>query len=219
MSMPKFGRGSAGQALVETVLLVPLMLAIVLNAINFAYFALMALDITSTSRTSGLYSITGSETPAEIPLPLAGSFNCSTPGNTVSDLACQDLTGAVSSPSTATGLQVCSPSVGIAAGTAGTPNQQSACSLTTSGWSGSTFPAAGPDPECSSASSSANPPCTGGTPAFYLNRVDVAYKFTPLIPFMPFNLIVMTSPACTTSAGGSVTCTFYRHTVMRVMGP
>jgi Flp pilus assembly protein TadG len=214
MRMPKSVRGSKGQALVETILMVPLLLAIVLNAINFAYFALMALDITSTSRTSGLYSITGSETPAEIPLPLAGSFNCSTPGSTVSDLACQDLTGAVSSPSTSnTGMNICSPSVGIV--NAGTGTQHSLCTTLGIG----SFPTAEPDPECSAASGNPNPPCSvGSTPAFYLNRVDVAYKFTPLIPFMPFNLIVMTSPACTTTST-TVTCTFYRHTVMRVMGP
>jgi hypothetical protein len=213
MRMPKSVRGSSGQALVETILIVPLLLAIILNAINFSYFVLMALDITSTSRTSGLYSIMGSATPAAIPLPQAGSFACSTTGNTISDLACQDLTGAVYSPSTGnTGMNICSPSVGIV--NAGTGTQQSLC--TTLGSVG-TFGTAEPDPECSAASTSPNPPCTGGTPAFMLNRVDVAYQFTPPIPFMPFNLIVMAMPACTTTSGGNVTCTFYRHTVMRVM--
>jgi hypothetical protein len=204
MRMPKSVRGSSGQALVETILIVPLLLAIVLNAINFAYFALMALDITSTARTSGLYSIMGSATPAAIALPQAGPLSCTTPAKTVSDLACQDLTGAVYSPSTAAGFNICSPSVGVL--NAGTVNQQSQC--TALGGLVVSFPtAAGPDPELNSGNTA---------PAFMLNRVDIAYQFTPLIPFMPFNLIVMTMPACTTS-GGTVTCTFYRHTVMRVM--
>jgi hypothetical protein len=211
MRMPKVVRRSSGQALIETLLLMPLLLAIILNAINFGYMCLMALDITSATRSSGLFSIMGSATPATIVLPPAGSFSCTSPGKTVSDLACQDLTGAVYSPSTSnTGINVCSPSVGIL--NAGTGTQQSQC--TTAGIG--SFGAAEPDPECSSASSSTNPPCTGGTPAFFLNRVDIAYQFRPIIPSMPFNLIVMAVPGCT---GAPVTCTFYRHVEMRVMGP
>lgn len=202
MRMPKSAHGNSGQALVETILIVPLLLAIVLNAINFAYFVLMALDITSSARTSGLYSITGSATPAASTLPKAGPLSCSAPAATVGDLACQDLTGAVYSPSTAAGFNVCSPSVGVL--NAGTVNQQSAC--TTLGSIGS-FGTAEPDPELNSGNTA---------PAFMLNRVDVAYQFTPLIPFMPFNLIVLTSPGCTSSAT-TVTCTFYRHIEMRAM--
>jgi hypothetical protein len=209
MRMPKFVRGSSGQALVETVLIVPLLLAIILNAINFAYLCLMALDITSSARSSGLYSIMGSASPPAIALPSAGPYTTTT---SVSYLTFQDLTGAVYSPSTSnTGINVCSPSVGVATGTAGGPNQQSAC--TTFGSIGS-FGAADPDPECSAASTKSNPPCTGGTPAFMLNRVDIAYKFSPPIPSMPFNLIVLTVPGCT---GTPVTCTFYRHIEMRAM--
>jgi hypothetical protein len=199
MRMPKFTRGSSGQALVETVLLMPLALAIVLNAINFGYFFLMALNITSSARSSGLYSIMGSATPAAIALPPAGS---ATATNSVSYLAYQDLTGAVYSPSTNAGVQVCSPSVGVL--NAGTVNQKSQCS---SYGSVGSFPAADPDPELNSGSTA---------PAFLLNRVDVAYEFKPPIPLMPFNIIILASPACTT-AGGSVSCTFYRHTQMRVM--
>jgi hypothetical protein len=120
----------------------------------------------------------------------------------VSYLAYQDLTGAVYSPSTNAGVQVCSPSVGIVS--AGTTNQRSSC--TTFGSVGG-FPAAVADPELNSA---------GTLPAFLLNRVDVAYQFSPPIPLMPFNIVVLASPACT-SSGGVVSCTFYRHSVMRVM--
>jgi hypothetical protein len=199
MRLVKFVRGDSGQALIETVLLVPLLLAIILNAVNFGYFFLMALNITSSARSSALYSIMGSATPAAIVLPPAGA---TTNTNSVSYIAYQDLTGAVYSPSSNAGVQVCSPSVGIL--NAGTVNQQSQC--TTFGSIGS-FPTAGVDPELNSGSTA---------PAFLLNRIDVAYQFTPPIPFMPFNLIVLVSPACT-SSGGSVTCTFYRHAQMRAM--
>jgi hypothetical protein len=177
----------------------PLLLALVLNAINFGYFFLMALNITSSARSSALYSITGDVTPAGIPIPPAGPVSAT---GSVSHLAYQDLTGAVFSPSSNAGAQVCSPSVGTL--NAGTVNQKSQC--TTFGSIGS-FPASQPDPELNS----------GNTmPAFMLNRVDVAYQFTTPIPLMPFNIIVLANGACTSSAS-VVTCTFYRHSVMRVM--
>jgi len=194
------GRDASGQALVETVLLMPLLLGVLLNAINFAFFFLMALNITSSARSSGLYSIMGGATPSAIALPLAGPVTSTT---SVSYVAYQDLTGAVSAPTTSnTGVNVCSPSVGIL--NAGTTTQQSSC--TGLGLSES-YPAADPDPELNSA---------GTAPAFMLNRVDVAYQFTPPIPPALFNLILLASPACS-SSGGAVTCVFYRHTEMRAM--
>ncbi|SRR5258708_6448580 len=192
----------SGQALMETVLMMPLLLAVVLNAINFAFFFLMALNITSSARSSGTYSIMGGATPATIAMPPAGPVTTTT---SVSYIAYQDLTGAVYTPSTAnTGVQVCSPSVGVL--NAGTATQQSSCVRGDTGSIG-TFPAAEPDPELNSA---------GTVPAFLLNRVDVAYQFRPPIPLMPFNIIILASPACS-SSGGVVTCLFYRHTEMRAM--
>jgi hypothetical protein len=175
------------------------LLPIILNAINFGYFFLMALNLTASARSSGLYSITGNATPATIVLPPAGSATTTT---SVSYLAYQDLTGSVYSPSTDAGVQVCSPSVGTL--NAGTKTQQSACS--TFGSVGS-FSAADVDPELNSNNSA---------PAFMLNRVDVAYTFSPLIPVTPFNVLLLLSDACS-SSGGVVTCTFYRHTEMRAM--
>jgi hypothetical protein len=192
-------RGSSGQSLVETVLLIPLLLTLVLNAINFGYFFLMALNITSSSRSSALYSIMGDETPAAIPVPPAGPVSAN---DSVSHIAYQDLTGSVYSPSTNAGVQVCSPSVGIT--NPGTVNQRSSCA---SFGSIGSFSAAVPDPELNSSNT---------VPAFLLNRVDVAYQFSPPIPLMPFNIVVLAAPACT-SANAIVTCTFYRHSVMRVM--
>lgn len=192
-------RNQRGQSLVESILIIPLLLTLVLNAINFGYFFLMALNITSSARSSALYSIMGDQTPAAIPVPPAGPV---TANGSVSYIAYQDLTGAVYSPSTNAGVQVCSPSVGIT--NAGTVNQQSSC---TSFGSIGNFPTATPDPELNSSNT---------VPAFLLNRVDVAYQFSPPIPLMPFNIVVLAAPACT-SASAIVTCTFYRHSVMRVM--
>ena len=200
MRIRKLARNSSGQALIETVLVLPLLLTIVLNAVNFAFFFLMALNITAASRTSGIYSIMGGATPSAIALPNAGPQTTST---TVSYLAYQDLTGAVYSPSTSnTGVNVCSSTVGVSAG--GITN------CTSYGISGGFPSTAEADPELNADSSG---------PAFLLNRVDVAYKFNPPVPLTPFNLFVFVAPNCAASGGafGTVTCTFYRHIEMREM--
>ncbi len=194
------GRSDSGQSLLETILVIPLLLLIVANAINFGYFFLMALNISAASRSGSLYSIMGSATPAATSLPPAGPATGIT---SVSHLAYQDLTGAVASPSTNGAVQVCSPSVGVV--NPGNTNETSACS---SFPSTATFPTPDPDPELNAGNTA---------PAFILNRVDIRYSFTPPLPAMPFNLVVLLSSACT-STGGNTTCTFYRHAEMRGMG-
>jgi Flp pilus assembly protein TadG len=185
MTIRKLARNSSGQALIETAIMLPLLLVIVLNAVNFAFFFLMALNITSSSHSSGIYSVMGGATPAARALPPAGP------------LAYQDLTGAVSTPSTSnTGVNVCSSTVGISG------SGSTTVTTCTSNGAGGGFPSsAEADPEA---------------PSFLLGRVDVAYKFSPPIPFSAFNLIVLAAPNCV-SSGGTVTCTFYRHVVMREM--
>lgn len=199
-------RGVSGQALIETALILPFLLFLILNAVNFAYFFLMAVNITGASRTSGIYSVMGNATPSSIPIPKAGPPTTACPASTVtttvSDLAFQDLCGAVYSPSTSnTGVQVCSSSVGIL--NPGSTTMQTQCTSYGVG----DFPSAEPDPELNASSTA---------PAFLLNRVDVAYTFSPPIPLSPFNIVALASPVCT-SSGGTVTCTFYRHVVMREM--
>lgn len=195
MKTAKLVQSSSGQALIETALILPLLLTIVLNAINFAFFFLMALNITSSSRTSGIYSIMGGATPAAMALP--NSTN-------VTALALQDLTGAVYAPSTSnTGVNVCSSTVGIH--NAGSTNMGTNC--TSAGIGGGFATTAGPDPELNSGNTA---------PAFLLNHVDVAYQFGPPIPLTPFNALLLLASNCT-SSGGTVTCTFYRHIEMREM--
>jgi len=181
-------QSSSGQALIETALILPILLTVVLNAVNFAFFFLVALNITSSSRTSGIYSIMGGATPASMALPSS---------TVVSDLAKQDLTGALYTPSTSnTGVNVCSSTVG----TSGTG--ASTVTTCTSTGVGAGYPtSADADPEA---------------PSFLMGRVDVAYRFTPPVPLTPFNALLLLATNCS-SSGGTVTCTFYRHIVMREM--
>ena len=193
-------RSDSVQSLLETALIMPVLVLIVLNAINFGYFFLMALNLSAASRSSTLYSIMGSAAPPSTSFPQAGP---TTAPLSVTYVAYQDLTGSVNNPSGNAAVQVCSPSVGISG--AGTTGETSSCS---SFPSGTTFPAPDADPELNAGNTA---------PAFILQRVDVKYAFTPPIPSFPFNLLVLLTPACTTDTGGNVICTFYRHAEMRGM--
>lgn len=201
-------RGQSGQSLVEIVAMMPVMLLLLGNALNFGYFFIHALNLQSAPRTAAEYSVMGGATPAVTGLPPAtsnASCPASNPDCSVSSLLYQDLL-AFTGATTRGAVQVCSQSNGL--------NGSGALSLCTNTSTPGSFswPAPHQDPELNAAS-------TG--PAFSLNRVDVAYTFTPLIPGSPFNLIVLGFPAC---GGGSVsccnangTCILHRATEMRVM--
>lgn len=195
--------GASGQALVETALIVPFLLMIALNVVNFGYFFLMAVNLAAAPRSGGLYSIMGGSTPASNQLPAAGPYTSST---SVSYLTYQDLTGAVSAPTANGKVQVCSTTA-CANG--------SGCVSGTGIQAASQCQTFGTNPSYSFPSATADPENNGTTPIFYLNRVDIAYQFTPLVPGTPFNIILLASPACSTSGG--VTCVFHQDAVMREM--
>jgi Flp pilus assembly protein TadG len=192
-------RGQSGQSLVETVLMLPLLLLLLLNAVNFGYFYLVAMNLTSASRSGALYAMMGSSTPAGTALPPAAG----TSTLTASYLTYQDLTGALGSPGNAT-IQVCSANLGTSGSGSGQTAKCETCtnSTTCSGTAGTGSPAPDSDPEA---------------PDFVLNRVDVSYTFIPLIPGTPFGLALLPLSACA-SNNGSVTCTFHRQVSVRAMG-
>jgi Flp pilus assembly protein TadG len=201
-------RGQSGQSLVEVVAMMPVMLLLLGNALNVGYFFIHAVNLQSAPRTAAEYSVMGSATPSVSALPPAtsdGSCSASNPNCSVSDLHYQDL-HAFTGATTNGAVQVCSQSNGLSGSGATT-----LCTQTSTPGSFS-WPAVDQDPELNADSSG---------PAFSLNRVDVAYTFTPLIPGSPFNLVLLGFPPC---GGGSVsccnpdgTCILHRSTEMRVM--
>ena len=181
-----------GQAMIETALMLPLLLEIVFNTINFGYFFLVALNITAAPHSGALYSILGDSTPINVSLADPGPPDPATRA-TVSGLTLGDLTGAIHDGDSAE-VQVCTAKIGTSG---------SGASLVTlcQQYNSSSPHAPDPDPEA---------------PAFVLNRVDVTYTFRPLLDQRLFNLILLATPVCT-GTGGGVTCTFHRQVSMRAM--
>jgi hypothetical protein len=193
---------SRGQSLVETMLVLPLLIMIVLNVVNLAYFFLVMINLTGSARTATIYSIEGSSTPAASQLPSAGGGSPTTSLLSVTYLAYQDMTGAMWNP-TGASVQVCSP-INIDAlnsGVNGTGvNQRANCETCTSsgcGAAGGGAPVPSADPEA---------------PTFVLNQVHITYTFNTLIPGTIFNLPLQATPIC--NAG---TCVFARYAEMRAM--
>jgi hypothetical protein len=162
-------RDSRGQSLVETALMIPLLLVLILNAVNFGYFLIVTLNLTSAARSGIEYAIQGSSTPA----------NSSANPGAVSSLIYKELTGSLNAP-TGVQVKVCSLSLG-----SNNSGQSSCQSCTNSGCGAVSGSSVQSDPE----------PNVG----FVLNRVDVTYTFNTLIPTAPFNLVVGALPPCQTN--------------------
>jgi len=187
-------RVQAGQSIVETVLMMPILLLFLLNAVNFGYFFFTITNLAAAPRMGVEYSIMGGATPSAIELPATGP---STNALSSSFLTYEDMRGALNAPTTNASVRVCSQSAGVVSGIAN-------CVTYPGTGVTFTFPAAQADPELNA----------GGTaPAFILHQVDVAYKFTPLIPGTAFNVLLLTFPNCDASG----VCVLHRQSVMRGM--
>jgi Flp pilus assembly protein TadG len=106
-------RQEGGQSLLETALILPMMLVLVLNAVNLAYYFYVALNLTTSVRQGAQYSIEGYATPIQGTLPSA---------DTISTLTYSAINAAVSGTST-TPMQVCSEAVGISGSGSNTVTQ------------------------------------------------------------------------------------------------
>jgi hypothetical protein len=197
MRVRKLTRNNSGQALVEAALVLPLIMLLVLNIVNFGYFFVVALNLAASPRSGVEYSILGFSTPGALSLPSAGPPSTIT---SISYLSQQDLTGALGSPTGAT-IQVCSFTVGVSGTGSSQTTKCVSCTGSTCGTAGTGSPAPASDPEA---------------PTFVLNRVDVDYSFSPPIPGTPFGLALLPLSVCS-SSGGTVTCRFHRQVSMREM--
>ena len=187
-------RLQAGQSLVETVLTMPILLLFLLNAVNFGYFFFTITNLAAAPRMGVEYSIMGGATPSAIELPATGPRANAL---TTSFLTSEDMRGALNAPAANASVRVCSQSAGVVSGVAN-------CVTYPGTGVTYTFPAAQADPELNAGNTA---------PAFVLHQVDVAYKFTPLIPGTPFNILLLTFPTC--DANG--VCVLHRQSVMRGM--
>ena len=193
MRMRRKGFSSArhsevGQSLIETALILPVLLLLAFNAINFGYFFFVAVNLAAAPRSGVQYAILGFSTPQSLDLPPPGPAASST---SISFVTYEDMRGVLKSSSSAT-VQVCSTKVGpvVPAGSSTT----TACVKYPSG-SPSYTPA--PDPEA---------------PLFRLARVDVVYTLTPNIPSF-----VLPTPAGPISLALLPSLTMHRQVSMREM--
>ena len=209
-SIAKMSR-SSGQSLVETALMLPLLIMIVLNVVNLGYFFLVVVNLTGAARTGILYAIEGGATPFSGALPSAGGSSPTTNTGSVAYLVYQDLTGALSNPTGAT-VQVCSQSnvnasqQGANFNTGGVLRTNcSTCTSSGCGAVGNGSPVPDFDPEAR---------ITTGTGGYALNQVRIRYTFNPLIPGRLFSIPLQAFSGICNSAGS---CTFTRQAEMRAM--
>ena len=161
--------------------MLPLLLTLIFNAVNIAYFSYAVLNLSNAAAQGSEYSIQGQS--GNIGLARLPSATA------VSGLMVDGFKGAVSSASAAnTSVRVCSAAIGI--NSSGTSSQVPLCTVS---YGGGSFPAVG--------ASDADPEA----PSFVLNRVDMQYTVTPLIPGGVFNVVLPPS------------LTLHRTVYMRVM--
>jgi hypothetical protein len=156
----------SGQSLIETALILPVLITLILNAVNVGYYFLVALNMTAAPRYAVLYSIQGGQTPQVPAVPSAGP---TTDVTSVSALALASFGGAINGGSSAI-IRVCTKSNGV---TGSGSSLKASCTVYNSG----------SDPFGTVAADNR-------APSFILHRVDIQYTVTPLIPGGAFNLAV-----------------------------
>lgn len=159
-------RGESGQSLLETAVAVPLLLAIAFNIINFGYFWFMVLALSAAPRQGVQYATQGGYALSTTTgIPTADNI-CNLVGDNVGNAVLHSST-LTCGADTKVQIRVCSNAVGTP--TAGVPKCKSYGPALVS----LSPPAADPEPTM-----------------FALQRVDVVYQVTPIIPGGVFNIVV-----------------------------
>jgi len=159
---PQRQSSERGQSMIETALLLPILLLLAFNAINFGYFFFVVLNLAAAPRSGVQYSILGFETPGQFTLPPAGPAGTS---DSVSYVTYRDVQGVLRGWASAH-VVVCGKQLGL-------DSQQARCCEATSstGACSPTGTHAPFDPEVGA----------GGFRPFILNRVEITYQVTPII--------------------------------------
>ena len=196
----------SGQSLIETALAIPFLLLIALNAINFAYYFFVAINLAAAPRNAVEYSVQGFATPGQLTIPQEGSAcGPATKGDTtyvtsVSTLAYDDIIKVLPGPASPCpnigSVQVCNSQTAGGGGTSGSGSSL-VTQCTAYGPSTTYFPA-----------TQNNPTADPEAPNFVLDRVDVVYTVKPLIGGTIFGV---------TQFGLVPNFTFHRQVSMREM--
>jgi Flp pilus assembly protein TadG len=115
----RFG-SDKGQGLIEAAVVLPFLFLLLFNAINFAYFYYIAINISSAPRDGVTYGIQGFQTPDQVSLPSTAS---------ISDLVYGNLTNGLTNGAS-TPVQVCSASKGVSGNLALCDNYPSGSTVT-----------------------------------------------------------------------------------------
>lgn len=154
--------------MIETALILPILLLLAFNAINFGYFFFVALNLAAAPRSGVQYSILGFATPGQFDLaPLGPAGDPSS----VSYVTYRDVQGILRGWGSSTVL-VCSKKLGFD----GTSLQSKCCRYTSSTDA----------PTCNSTTFNGYAPVADmiypdGNRHFILNRVDITYTVLPII--------------------------------------
>jgi hypothetical protein len=197
ITLPRRRSSERGQSMIETALLLPILLLIIFNAINFGYFFFVAVNLAAAPRSGVQYSILGPATPMQLVYADPGVGGLTV--DTVAYLTYQDMMGVLPGASTAR-VRVCTTRL-----LGETTSQANCCEAASSSSActplgGTTAPA---DPEVITGSSFR---------PFRLFRVDVFYTVTPIIPAFE-----LPTPAGPISLTVLPTPTFHRQVSMRAM--
>ncbi len=160
----------SGGSLIETALVMPLLLIMLLGAVDFGYFFLVAANLVTSAHNAVLYSTQGFSTPAQQQIPVAGTAGSLADTSEVAGVAAGDLSG-LANFSTKTQVFVCSKSLGIVTLSNG---YRTKCQTYPSGTLSYT-----PDVDPESLS------------GLLLHRVDVVYTVTPPVSMHLFNFNIV----------------------------
>src|SRR6266852_8159818 len=153
-------KGQEGQSLLETAIAMPLLLGLAFNIINWGYLWFIVLTLSAAPRMGVQNATQG-----------GAAGTATAPGTTtVSNLVYDNLTNAIKGATTSNAaVQVCTSAKGVTGSGASTIAQ---CDQFGPAF---TFSAPAADPE---------------SPVYVLDRVDVEYTVTPIIPGTAFNVVL-----------------------------